>query len=47
MKKISCLILLFTITLSSCGRKGPLEYPEGQKRPKFDKVFDESSKKKK
>lgn len=32
---ISLLILLTT----SCGRKGALEYPEGQKRPTFDNVI--------
>ena len=41
MKKIFCLTLLLTLAITACGRKGPLEYPEGQKRPKFDKVIDE------
>ncbi len=29
------------LALTSCGKKGPLTYPEGQERPKFDKVTDE------
>jgi predicted small lipoprotein YifL len=41
MKKILCLLLVSILALSACGRKGALEYPEGQKRPKFDKVTDE------
>lgn len=41
MKKNFLLILLFTLTVTACGRKGPLEYPEGQKKPKFEKISDE------
>lgn len=41
MKRIFCLILISLLTITSCGRKGPLTNPEGQKRPKFDKVTDE------
>jgi len=43
MKKLFCLILLSIFALTACGRKGALEYPEGQKRPKFDKVTDEKN----
>ncbi|MDX2083248.1 MAG: lipoprotein [Rickettsiales bacterium] len=43
MKKFFFLILLITIALNACGRKGPLEYPGEQKRPKFDKVIDEKN----
>ncbi len=43
MKKIFCLILLSLLALTSCGRSGPLTYPEEQKRPKFDKVIDEQN----
>ncbi len=39
--KIFLLIVLLIFPLTSCGKKGSLEYPEGQKRPKFDKVIDE------
>jgi predicted small lipoprotein YifL len=41
IKTIIYLTLITIFTLTSCGRKGALEYPEGQKRPKFDKVIDE------
>jgi len=41
IKSIFCLIFLALLTLTSCGRKGALEYPGGQKRPKFDRVVDE------
>ncbi len=44
MKKTFCLILIALFALTSCGRKGALTYPEGQKRPKFDKVSDELAK---
>ncbi len=43
LKKILCLVVISLLTLTACGRKGPLEYPEGQKRPKFDKVIDEQN----
>jgi predicted small lipoprotein YifL len=43
MKKLLTLTLLTLFTLTSCGRNGQLEYPEGQKRPKFDKVIDEKN----
>ncbi len=41
IKTIIYLSLIALLTFTSCGRKGALEYPEGQKRPKFDKIIDE------
>jgi predicted small lipoprotein YifL len=41
LKKTFWIIFLLFFALTSCGRKGPLTYPEGQKRPKFEKVIDE------
>jgi|GEM_PF-2441236 hypothetical protein len=41
MKSILCLTFLALLALTSCGRKGALDYPGGQKRPKFDRVVDE------
>ena len=41
MQKISWLILLSILALSSCGRKGPLDHLKDEKRPKFDRVIDE------
>jgi predicted small lipoprotein YifL len=35
------IIFLSLFALASCGRKGLLTYPEGQKRPKFDQVIEE------
>ncbi len=44
MKKkfFTLLVLLSFFAISSCGKKGPLEYPGEQKRPKFDQVTDEN-----
>jgi predicted small lipoprotein YifL len=42
-KKLLYLILICFFAIVSCGKKGPLTYPEGQKRPKFDKVIDEEN----
>jgi len=41
MQKISWMIFLSILALSSCGRKGPLDHPKDEKRPKFDRVIDE------
>ena len=39
MKKI--LITVFIISMATtCGKKGKMEYPGGQKIPNFDKVYD-------
>ncbi len=42
MKNILKLTILFSLilTIDSCGRKGPKEYPGGQKSPDFEKVLD-------
>jgi predicted small lipoprotein YifL len=40
-KKSLCLVLMIFLTLSACGKKGPLKYPGEQKRPKFENVVDE------
>lgn len=39
--KFSSLILILLLALTSCGRKGPLDHPQDEKRPKFDHVVDE------
>ncbi len=41
MRRVFLLILLSSILLASCGRKGPLTYEGDRKQPKFDKVIDE------
>lgn len=43
MRKIAKITVIFMIffCLQNCGKKGGIEYPGGQKMPKFDKVFDE------
>ncbi len=41
LKNIFWIVLLTFFTLTSCGKKSALTYPEGQKRPKFDNVVDE------
>jgi predicted small lipoprotein YifL len=40
--KSLCIILIAFLTITACGKKGPLKYPGEQKRPKFDKVIDEN-----
>ncbi len=42
-KKLSYFLLIFLLTLASCGKKGPLEHLKDEKRPKFDKVIDEEN----
>ena len=42
MKKFFTLIILSSL-IFSCGRKGPMEYPGGQKRPNFSKVYDKGN----
>ncbi len=41
MKKAVILIILFGLTISSCGKKGALTYEGERKQPSFDKVIDE------
>jgi predicted small lipoprotein YifL len=41
MKTIFYIILISLFTLTSCGRKGALNYPGEKKRPNFDHVIDE------
>jgi hypothetical protein len=41
-RKSLCVILIAFLTITACGKKGPLKYPGEQKRPKFDKVIDEN-----
>jgi predicted small lipoprotein YifL len=41
MNKISLLIFILSLAMTSCGRKGPLDHPQDEKRPKFDRVIDE------
>jgi predicted small lipoprotein YifL len=41
VKKIFFLTLLTFFVLTSCGRKGALEYEGERPKPKFDKVIDE------
>ncbi len=41
MRKVLLLVLLSSLLLSSCGRKGPLTYEGERKQPDFKKVSDE------
>ncbi len=45
MKKFFGVILISLITLTSCGRSGPLEYVGGNKKPEFSDISDEMTKK--
>jgi len=38
--KVLCIIFCLTL-IFSCGRKGGIYYPEGQKKPDFKGIFDE------
>lgn len=40
-KHILYILIISLLTLSSCGKKGPLEHPADEKRPKFNRVSDE------
>ena len=41
IQHILYLLIISLLTLTSCGRKGPLEHPKDEKRPKFNRVSDE------
>jgi len=40
-KNIFFSLIIFTLLLSSCGKKGPLEELPNRQKPKFDNVVDE------
>lgn len=40
-KILTLLVLIFSLSLTSCGKKGPLTYLGERKIPKFDHVIDE------
>ncbi len=42
MKKTLFLLIVASLIIGSCGKKGPLTYPGEQKRQKFDKISDEN-----
>jgi len=44
MRKIFLLILLPSLLLASCGRKGPLTYEGKREQPDFSKISDELDK---
>jgi len=41
MRKAFLLILLSSLLLASCGRKGPLTYEGKREKPDFSKISDE------
>jgi|GEM_PF-6227535 len=41
-RKSLCVILITLLTITACGKKGPLKYPGEQKRPRFYDVTDEN-----
>jgi predicted small lipoprotein YifL len=41
MKNLKLFLLIFILfQTSSCGKKGGIEYVDGQKKPNFERVFD-------